>query len=361
MNPSKKIFEQTWVKVLSAIITLVGVFFTVYAVFQRKDPQLRYVIQSEYSVFNNEEELSSLRIFVDTINIRQNDLNVSMFIIRVENKGTKHITSFDYDDSEFGLLINDGILLDAPSLSSASTEYIFSRINECGICNKDNTVEIPKIPLDIGDYYVIKIPVLHNKANAPFFTSMGKITGQHEILINTEEVKAPFLYELIQGSFWVHICRFFIYFCLLFIIALIGIVVSELFNSSSSKRKFNKAMAIIDQLEDVDSDVKDDVRKYGVEFLHDAYYVVSQTPSAASSEYKTLSTDGVGPHMRLAPINMKDVYAFLNKKGYIVIDKDECVSFVPEKRKAIKRINGIFDTIGIDTFVITSEYLKKIE
>lgn len=164
-------------------IGLASLLIAVYAEFIKKDePRLEYEIISSTDFINNQETSASLKIFVDTLDVQENHLNITAYNIRVENRGTEHIRYDDYDKGAFGLKVIDGQLLEPPTLLQSSTTHI----RDLYVVNNDslkdaNFVTIPNISLDVEDNYTIRVVLLHGAEKTPQFRPEGKIVGQKMI------------------------------------------------------------------------------------------------------------------------------------------------------------------------------------
>lgn len=184
---------------------------------------------------NKNVELSSIKIIVDSVDVQQSNANISIVDLLVSNRGKDHLRRDDYDNSKFGLLIQNATLLEKPELVSVSTTYLRNCISEYSFSYDSTFLNIPTLPLDSKDYYKLKLVLLHDNNHSLSFIPYGKIIGQKEILvIDSIDVEESFLSKVLQGSFWIHICRFFGYLMILISISVILITISE---SVSSRKK----------------------------------------------------------------------------------------------------------------------------
>lgn len=88
---------------------------TVYvSFFYQKSCKLEYEILSNTSILNKTVELSSIKIIVDSVDVQQSNSNISIIELLVSNRGKNHLRRDDYDNSKFGLLIQNGTLLEKP-------------------------------------------------------------------------------------------------------------------------------------------------------------------------------------------------------------------------------------------------------
>lgn len=133
-------------------------------------------------------------------------------------------------------------------------------ISEYSFSYDSTFLNIPTLPLDSKDYYKLKLVLLHDNNHSLSFIPYGKIIGQKEILvIDSIDLEESFLSKVLQGSFWIHICRFFGYLMILISISVIIITISE----SVSSRKKKKLIKDAYSNKEIDNEVVDDYVKLG--------------------------------------------------------------------------------------------------
>lgn len=200
----------TWI---GTIATVIGLIVTIIVSTKKSYPKLEYDIVSAIDFFNNPESVPYIKMFIeDTIDVQENHYNITAYSIKVENKGTKHIKYSDYDEGFFGLKVDNGSLLDAPVLLSASDTHIEDIFCIDSIAKGSCEINIPHISLDADNYYIIKIVLLHNVDSIPKFYPKGKITGQKSIQINeTQKTTTTFWSEVFSGGWPVQIVRLVLY------------------------------------------------------------------------------------------------------------------------------------------------------
>ena len=190
--------EKPWGKRISWIVGIVGLIATI--VFGAislidKEPKLEYDIISVTDLFNTQEPTSYIKVFIeDSIDVQEKHYNITTYSIKVENIGSKHISYHDYDEGFFGLRIENGTLLENPHLASASSDHIERNFHTDTTAKGHSKIYFPKLSLDIGDNYVVKIVLLRKTDSIPKFYPEGKITGQKCITINYKREAIP--------SFW---------------------------------------------------------------------------------------------------------------------------------------------------------------
>ena len=181
----KRMLDYTAFRCLLAILSLFGgivTIYTIYAIFIKENaPKFEYEILSDVSIFNNTEDISSIRIFVDGIDVQKNNLNIKMFTVKMINNGDQHINHDSYDICDFGLKVHGGYIIEQPTLIGASTDHIKDRYKELATKQDSLFLHMPYLPLDVDDYYILKYGILHDANSTPHFTPVGKISGQKKI------------------------------------------------------------------------------------------------------------------------------------------------------------------------------------
>lgn len=312
--------------------------------FYQKSCKLEYEILSNTSILNKNVELSSIKIIVDSVDVQQSNANISIVELLVSNRGKDHLRRDDYDNSKFGLLIQNATLLEKPELVSASTTYLRNCISEYSFSYDSTFLNIPTLPLDSKDYYKLKLVLLHDNNHSLSFIPYGKIIGQKEILvIDSIDLEESFLSKVLQGSFWIHICRFFGYLMILISISVIIITISE----SVSSRKKKKLIKDAYSNKEIDHEVVDDYVKLGwlplleiKDYLimneKELYRKYQSSLTYISNQHNKRNFEQWDFHMRRA-----DLIRHMLRSGYLKIDES---AIVADKKKK-KSVNLLVDYI----------------
>ena len=337
--------DKPWIKNSAWAIAVISLIVTVYvSFFYQKSCKLEYEILSNTSILNKNVELSSIKIIVDSVDVQQSNANISIVELLVSNRGKDHLRRDDYDNSKFGLLIQNAILLEKPELVSASTTYLRNCISEYSFSYDSTFLNIPTLPLDSKDYYKLKLVLLHDNNHSLSFIPYGKIIGQKEILvIDSIDVEESFLSKVLQGSFWIHICRFFGYLMILISISVIILTISE----SVSSRKKKKLIKDAYSNKEIDNEVVDDYVKLGWLSLLEVKDYLSMNEKELYRKYQSSLTyisnqhnkrnfEQWDFHMRRA-----DLIRHMLRSGYLKIDES---AIVADKKKK-KSVNLLVDYI----------------
>ena len=337
--------DKPWIKNSAWVIAVISLAVTIYvSFFYQKSCRLEYEILSNTSVLNKNVELSSIRIIVDSVDVQQSNSNISIIELLVSNSGKNHLRREDYDSSKFGLLIHGGTLLEKPELLSASTTHIRNCVNEYNFYHDSTFVNVPILPLDSKDFYKLKLVVLHDNNQSLSFIPYGKIIGQKEILvIDSIDVEESFLSKVLQGSFGIHVCRFFGYLMILISISVILITISE----SVSSRKKKKLIKDAYSNKEIDNKVVDDYVKLGWFSLLEIKDYLSMNEKELYRKYqsslKYISNQNNKRNFEQWDFHMgrADLIRHMLRSGYLKMDES---AIVTDKKKK-KSVNLLVDYI----------------
>ena len=337
--------DKPWIKNSAWAIAVISLIVTVYvSFFYQKSCKLEYEILSNTSILNKTVELSSIKIIVDSVDVQQSNSNISIIELLVSNRGKNHLRRDDYDNSKFGLLIQNGTLLEKPEPLSASTTHLRNCLNEYSFNNDSIFLNIPTLPLDSKDFYKLKLVILHDNNHSLSFIPCGKIIGQKEILvIDSINVEESFLSKVLQGSFWIHFCRFIGYLMVLISISVILITISE----SVSSRKKKKLIKDAYSNKEIDNEVVDDYVKLGWLSLLEVKDYLSMNEKELYRKYqsslKYISNQNNKRNFEPWDFHMgrADLIRHMLRSGYLKMDES---AIVTDKKKK-KSVNLLVDYI----------------
>lgn len=211
MRKKGQISKETRRWLIGIILTIV---FGLLALIIKYVPRFEYDILSTTKLFGATVPTSCIKVFIeDSINVQENNYSITIFRIKVKNKGLIHIKEDEYDEDEFfGLKIFRGSLLDSPILVSTSNIHVKSKFQSDTLihCNKGSSeIKIPPIVLDRGDSYVIEAIILHNEDSIPCLSPQGRIMGQKKDIRITYAEKSirSLLHLAFDGSWDVQLIR----------------------------------------------------------------------------------------------------------------------------------------------------------
>lgn len=342
--------ETKWIdkfpmKVVLAAVSIICFFLAIYTAFiQKKRPCFQYSIVSETSIFNQKEDVSSITIFVDSLDVRKSDSNVSIYYIKVENCGNEDIAYGDYDKGLFGIQVSDGVVLEGPEFVAASTDHLVNRFKEIDVQVDSSFVPISCLPLDENDYYIVKIAILHHNNSEPHFSAIGKISGQKNISIFDIRHEVPSIWTIaFSGRLEVQLLRGVVYFLILIIILIVCAaalsILDDYIDKSRRKKIVKKAR---ESNSGILSFVIDDYEKRGEFFIYEVLEIVNKGAKKINDEYcksmKYASPNNVNITQRKKHIDRLEFYEDLIKKGYLNKGENGTLVIVGGVKNSLKYI-----------------------
>lgn len=355
LSPKNSIWA-TATKWLLGIIAVVGFGVTIYLGFIKKTaPNLEYDILSETDFFNNSESASYIKIFIDSIDVQENHLNISTYRIRVGNKGNANVSYYDYDTGSFGLKIVNGTLLESPVLLESSTEYIRAKFADNDSIVKTSFINIPKLALDVDDYFIVKLVILHESKDSPGFLPEGKISGQKNIAVNPIQAPQPdFWVTAFSGSVLVQIVRLFAYLIAAIIALILTAAIISYISDIVDKQKRKKFIKNVSKNGSISKAVKDEYVNNGPDRIVDLYKVYQNSEADITKKYQQAKKFFVSKNALLKrnrqvyDYNFRkfELYRQMLEDGYMSITDDDKITFNKDVKKSIEKIYELLKKQG---------------
>lgn len=276
-----------WVLAIGTILgVLLGVFSLIFY-FKPEVPNLEIEILSEKSLFYTDETVPQIKIMIDSTDLQKQNKNITIYSLKVINNGTKDISFYDFDGEAVGIEIQNGRIIDLPSLMECSSDHLKSKVDIALSQSNDSLIIIPQTILNIGDFYMLHFFILHDKTVVPSFVVSGKIAGQKLIYVVDNANRKPNNWQKsIQGSFYVQLIRLFVYGASLIILL---IIVAALLHWLSLLSKYIKLKSIfigIKHRYGNDNIVIDDYRKHGFINILRVHKIVNTENGKLTKLYK---------------------------------------------------------------------------
>ena len=355
LSPKNSIWA-TATKWLLGIIAVVGFGVTIYLGFIKKTaPNLEYDILSETDFFNKSESASYIKIFIDSIDVQENHLNISTYRIRVGNKGNANVCYYDYDTGSFGLKIVNGTLLEPPVLLESSTEYIRAKFADNDSIVKTSFINIPKLALDVDDYFIVKLVILHESQDSPGFIPEGKISGQKTIVVNPIQAPQPdFWVTAFSGSVLVQIVRLFAYLIAAIIALILTAAIISYISDIVDKQKRKKFIKNLSKNGSISKAVKDEYINNGPDRIVDLYKVYQNSEADITKKYQQArkyfaSKDALlrrNRHVYDYNFRKCELYRRMLEDGYMSITDDDKIIFNKDIKKSVEKIYELLKKQG---------------
>lgn len=341
----KSFLDRNLVRWVLALSTIFSICWAIFEHYYTRNPRVEFEIISEARLFNNSEKVSSIRLFIDSLDVKKENLNVSLFSIKVVNNGRKHLSSSDYASKSFGIEISNGRLLDETQLIGASNGYIKEEFERFYSVSSDSLLLLPKVALDIDDWYELSIALLQENGVRPILKPVGKLLGQRNVLIHPASSKEtlPFWRQVFYGSVWANIVRVLLGFILLFALAVILVVTLESTSSYSEKKKSKKLDKEIENSMSIPGFIKDDVKEGGLDSIVFAGERIKDEGIDINKEYRE-SLEFVSAKDNFAnpsfEMHRRVVigYQALLKKGYMIENSNGDISIPNQVKDAVSWI-----------------------
>lgn len=238
-NIFKRFFESFASRTVLALLGLLGTGITIYAFLQEKKVDLRYEVVANTNVLDFNADISKLEVLYDSTNLKQTKENLRIYTVKIINNGNENIINEFYDVNEpLGIRLNTGKIIEIPQIIETSNDYIKRNLKVTDY-QKDK-ISFSQVIIESGEYFVVKLLVLHNKETTPNIISFGKIAGQKNInVVNAIDVKdeTSFWSKTYLGNIWVQLLRLLSYFIVGVLIILFIVFISEQIDTYRDKKR----------------------------------------------------------------------------------------------------------------------------
>jgi len=251
-NLLNKIFNNIGSKTVLALVGLFSAAITIYAFLQEKSVDVRYEIIANTNVLDFNADISKLEVSYDSTNLKQSNENLRIITIKIINNGKQHLFKEYLDNNDpLGLVISSGQIIEKPDLIQTSNDYLKRNIKLHNFTK--NKLIFSKVILESGEFFVLKLLILHKKNEIPKINSLGKIAGQKNIdVVNSLDIKTQktFLRNVYEGDFWTQVFRFNLYF---FIGALIIGLILEISEKIDTRKETKRKIKMVKDFKKIKS------------------------------------------------------------------------------------------------------------
>lgn len=351
--------DKPWVKNLGVVIAIISFVGSIYMwFFYKKAPNYEYEIMSMTTILVEHAGLPSIKIYVDSVDIRHSEENISIIEVKVANTGKAALRRDDYDVSDFGLNILNGQLLGPPELINTSTDYLRHCLMRHDFHHAGSFINVPILPLDSNDFYQLKLVVLHKEGESVMIVPVGKIIGQREIEVNEDfKSKEPFFSRLFDENVWVHLLRLLCYLILIFSILAVVIAIDD----KIDERKKNKAMQKIQSSYNFDNDIINAYYKYGDRLFEDMMSIYKIPEKELYQKYmssinytKSEKNKANVDHWKYHNGRMR-IFQYMLRNNYLIMTNNQ-IRFNKDKKKTVK---GFYTQILAEGLVSNDSYVTE--
>lgn len=235
----KRFLDSVVSKTVLALLAILGTGITIYAFLQEKKVNLRYEVIANTNVLDFNADINKLEVYYDSTNLKQTKENLRIYTVKIINNGDKDILNNLYDPNEpLGIKISSGRIIEPPEIIESSSDYIKRNLKV--IDYQRDKISFSQIIIESGEYFIVKLLVLHSKDDTPNILSTGKIAGQSSVsVVNAIDVKnkTSFWSLVFYGNVWVQLLRLLSYFIAGIVISVFIFLMSESIDSYRTKKK----------------------------------------------------------------------------------------------------------------------------
>jgi len=199
---------------LGFILAAVFGAVSLYTEFWRHNSALlEYQLLSNTPVIDVREKLPELEVIYQKQDIAKNGRALSVLLVRIINRGSVNILISDYDTkAPLGMIIRGATVLRA-ELASASSSYL-ARVVAVHVQNT-SVITLEPVILEPGEWYLVKLLVLHRADTQPSALAQGKIAGMRSppLVVPTLATEHEgFWRRALSGGVWIQLARVPAYF-----------------------------------------------------------------------------------------------------------------------------------------------------
>lgn len=248
--------------------------------------------------------------------------------------------------------------MEIPTIKPGTGTYFDDTNNTIDTSSKGKTfIEMPRVPLDIDAYFLVKVKILHHADIEPSFIPKGKIIGQNEIKIVDnigEEKKLSFGALTFGGNWLVQLVRFLSYF-VIGIVIFLGIIylIIKIDDSKDQKKDKNRKLRQQSEIEHRKEQLKsldnlcqtvfDEYSQEGYHVIQELYDLYNNsTEESITEKYRKIvhyfacsdTTTYEGEKVRKEFEKFNDYF----KKQFIYLSNDFTVTFNMDAKQSVERI-----------------------
>lgn len=214
--------------------------------FRNTSPHIQFDILSNTTVVDLKENIGKIDILYDSTSILLKKQTLSLITLKIANTGNSDVLKNFYDNHfPLGFKIDDGIILENPTLIQSSNNYIGKSI---GLTLKNqNEINFTDFIFEKDEFFILKILVLHSVNKQPEIIPEGKVAGVKQISVVKSYLSKgtkTFWERVVDGSLIVHVTRFITYSICMILFALGIIIPISLIGQSISTRRRKKKLKL---------------------------------------------------------------------------------------------------------------------
>lgn len=210
------------------VVGVLGFAFGLWVYLQRTTPNLKIEVTSNANVIDVKEDVGKIEIIYEGVNLRETQQTLALVTLKISNDGAAPIRKSDYDDkAPLGIAITNGNIAKV-ELFGPSNAYLRGQMKATVVTNlwvifPENTgvggryattAVIDPIILEPGDFFWMKVLILHNEKSGFDIMPVGKIAGVKAISfkpLNINETPVSSWKKALSGNIEVQAQRLIVY------------------------------------------------------------------------------------------------------------------------------------------------------
>lgn len=305
------------------MLGIIGGSAALYNFYKGDIPDLNYIITANSSVLDIKEKLGSLDVLYRGESLSKNRKELRLITFTVINHGSASILSNFYDPNDpVGFLIRDGHIADDPVLIGASNNYLQKKL----VLNKqsDSSISFSNVIMEPGEFFKIKILVLHEASKIPTIEPFGKVAQVNKIDLVVDDSsgeKRDLIEEVFSGGLYLNIVRFVVIGGVLCYSIFLLIFINEMVANTTEKRRKTRLIKIFQEYDSDNISNRDNV------FFH--YYLIQGIYTLKRIHELLINKAGLnelateGPEIKRYSLKgLFPLFRKLRDEGVIVIEDD---------------------------------------
>lgn len=320
----------------SFILAIIFGLLSIYLGFLKDDsPDLSYILTSNSNVLDINASISNLDVLYKGESINKKNKALRIITFKVINTGHSSILSTFYDSKDpVGFQIENGNIADKPVLINASNSYLKDNVQI--IVESNGQVKLSDPIIESGEFFEIKVLVLHAIESTPKLTSFGKIAGVKTISVisdNEESVSDSFVNNIFGGGIKYLIIKFIVYGIIFLFLTILCILMVVKITDVIDKRKRKETVKLF---KNFDSEKIANLDEYIFNsYVQRGSFSVKEILDSLKNEYDIrlfleLNKDENKHHRDIIYLGNRDIIEALLEKGIVKVNKSE-ILIEPER------------------------------
>ncbi|MBJ6367718.1 hypothetical protein [Snuella sedimenti] len=203
---------------------------------RKSNPELLLEVLTNNDVISINEKVEGLKILYNNKDLRESNEKLIILNIKIENIGNKGINESDYYSKvPFGFELKNAKIIKSPKLIKTSNTFLDDNIDL--FLKNDNQIHISKIPLEVNDFFIIKIEAIIKNNIDPNLNPIGYINGAKNgikvISSYQSQGKSTYTRSWLESIFY--------YFGIFVFLTIICLILINFINNSKSQRPIDKS------------------------------------------------------------------------------------------------------------------------